>query len=312
MSATWDYALRQIGFSVDRVSTTHYYERMSPEEIRQYHRIFVRDPREHRYYNMHDILCKVRPMYFYGDWYYKKNDRNYRFRLPFAEKQILSAHPDDHNTFMGYFPHNILSDEDIPKADRGKKGLLYGKKPEYFEGYESVIQALLSDGFELHSTCKDSTAKNCSFPPEVIRHNDLNPDEFAQLMKEFSFILGFKKPEGSPSPLVAISYGVTFLNPLRKSGGRDTQHKALSRLGFPYTYAVDLGNKTQVVQAAEWASKYRFSSYVPPQFGVESLVSRMCSLVEDDSLCLCPNLKFCSEKPGFDSDANLFCEKNLT
>jgi hypothetical protein len=111
-------------------------------------------------------------------------------------------------------------------------------------------------------------------------------------MKKFSFMLGFKRPEGSPSPLVGMSYGVTFLNPLRKSDSEDTQHKTLSRLGFPYTYVIDLDNKTQVVQAAKWASEYRFSSYVPPQYRVESLINRMCTIVEDDTLCLCPNRHF--------------------
>jgi hypothetical protein len=292
MSATWDYALQRNGFEIDRVSTNQYYERMDVEEIMQYHRIFVRDPKFHRFYNISSIACKVRPMYFFGDWFYGKNDRNYRFQVPFAEKQILSAHPDDHNTFLGYFPHNLLSYDGIPKAERGKVGLLYGKRPEYFEGYDDVILALLSEGFELHTTCKDTLEKHCPFPVEVIRHENLNPDEFAQLMKKFSFMLGFKNPVGSPSPLVGMSYGVTFLNPLRKSGSDITQHKTLSRLGFPYTYVVDLSNTSQVVQAAEWASRYRFSSYVPPQYRVESLVNRMCIIVEDDSLCLCPNKLF--------------------
>ena len=83
VSATWDYALRKNGFSVYRVSTDHYYERMTSEEILAYHLIFVRDPKWHRLYHQKEIMCKVRPMYYHGDWYYgKKNDHNYRFQVP--------------------------------------------------------------------------------------------------------------------------------------------------------------------------------------------------------------------------------------
>ena len=92
-----------------------------------------------------------------------------------------------------------------------------------------------------------------------------------------------------------MSYGVTFINPLRKSGGKDTQHKALSRIGFPYSYVVDLSNTTQVIQAAKWASFYRFSSYVPPQFRIESVVNRMCTILEDEALCISPNEYFGNE-----------------
>ena len=96
--------------------------------------------------------------------------------------------------------------------------------------------------------------------------------------------------KGSPSPLVGMSYGVTFLNPLREGSRLWTQHKAMSRMGFPYTYVVDLENITSVVEAAEWSFRYRFSSYVPPSYRVQSLLHRMRVLLEDDSSCISPNL----------------------
>lgn len=167
VSATWDYA----------------------------HRIFVRDPRWHRFYERREIFCKVRPMYFYGDWFFGKNNDNYRFKVPFDEKQVLSAYIDDRNAFMGYFPHNVLNQTELPNPERERKGLLYGKKPGYFEGYDDLIHALMNAGFELHSTCKDSPDKECPFPPGVIRHGAMKPDEYADLMTNFSFMLGFKKPE---------------------------------------------------------------------------------------------------------------------
>jgi len=61
---------------------------------------------------------------------------------------------------------------------------------------------------------------------------------------------------------------------------------------MPYVYTVDLDNIEGVVQAAEWASTYRFPSFVPPEFRVNSVMDRMCALLEDDALCLCPNPLF--------------------
>ena len=189
-----DYALRRNGFGVHRVSTKQYYDRMKKNEIRKYHLIFVRDPKWHRYYDEHDILCKVRPMYYFGGWYRGKNPQNYRFQFPFAENQILTAHPGTRNTFLGYFPHNLLNEVNLSNASRGRVGLLYGKKAEYFDGREHLIQKLLDEGFELHTTCSNSMHKNCSFPNNVIRHGHLNPQDFSKLMGSFSFMLGFQRP----------------------------------------------------------------------------------------------------------------------
>jgi hypothetical protein len=204
VSATWDYALRKNGFRVERVSTRHYYEKMTNGEMLAYHRIFVRDPRWHRLYHQKEIMCKVRPMYYYGDWFYRKNDHNYRFQVPFAEKQILSAHIDARNTFMGYFPHNLLDNNESPSKERKKVGLLYGKKPEYFKGHEAVITSLIDSGFELHSTCNDP---DCPLPEGVIRHGAMKPATYAGLMKQFSFMLGFQQPEVSAHiSIIRISF----------------------------------------------------------------------------------------------------------
>jgi len=102
---------------------------MASDEIGQYYRIFVRDPRWHSSYDHLDILCKVRPMYYFGEWYKGRSKGNYRFNWSFDEKQIVVAHPGDRNTFLDYFPHNILSDDLMlpTAADRGRVGLLYGK-----------------------------------------------------------------------------------------------------------------------------------------------------------------------------------------
>jgi len=80
---------------------------------------------------------------------------------------------------------------------------------------------------------------------------------------------------------------------------------------MPYVYNVDLSDVESVVQAAEWAVKYRFSSYVPSEFRVGALVDRMCALLEDDALCMCPNPIFGDEHLDFRTngliDENMDC-----
>ena len=193
VSASWDYALRRNGFHVDRVSTRYFFERMTPSEMRMYHRIFIRDPKWSVHFNHHDILCRTRPMYYFGEWYQNKVKFNEWFIWPFDKKQILVAHPEDFNTFMGYFPHNLLLNWTTPQPERGKIGLLYGKKPEYFVPYQALIKRLIAEGFELHSTCTDNDSMKCPFPPAVIQHQNLGPAEYSTLLTKFSFMLGFQK-----------------------------------------------------------------------------------------------------------------------
>lgn len=290
VSACWDFAIRQNGFRVHRVSTRHYYEVMSIHQIKEYHLIFVRDPKEHRFYNDTQLFSKVRPMYFFGGWKFQKNSHNYRFQVPFPEHHIVTAYPDEesNNTFLGYFPHNILESKKIESindstAKRGKVGLLLGKSPEYFIGYDDLIQSLLNEGWELHSTCQDASHMPCPIPDGVIRHGSMKPEAFSRFMSSFSMMLGLQKPEGSPSPLIGLSYGVTFLNPLRDTNSRWVQHKLLTRLGFPYTYIVNLQDISSVIEAADRSVKYRFEAYTPPNFRVASLIDRMCDLLEDTS-----------------------------
>lgn len=194
ISSTWDLALQSMNFEVHRVSTKEYYERMSKEDLAPYHRIFVRDPKFHHLYeDNHDILCRVRPLFFFGEWEHQKNDFNYRYEFPFHEKQIVTAHKDDVNSFLGYFPHNLLEDSKV--QNKKKSGLLYGKKAEYFQGFEEIFQRLLDAGFKLHSTCQDTEDQQCPFPEGVIKHGPMKPEAFARLMTEFSFVIGFRKPE---------------------------------------------------------------------------------------------------------------------
>ena len=90
---------------------------------------------------------------------------------------------------MGYFPHNLLN-ANMPKAERGRVGLLYCKKPEYFAPYQLLIQQRISEGLELHSTFTDKASMKCPFPSEFIQHQNIGPYEYAKLLGTVAFMLG--------------------------------------------------------------------------------------------------------------------------
>jgi hypothetical protein len=197
VSATWDYALRMNGFQVDFVNADHF-EKMTPSEMSSYHRIFFDIYRHfkifkwHPQYTHHDVLCRVRPMFFWGRWLPPNPYNNQSNYGPYDSKQMLVPYPEEWNTFMGFFPHNFLNVTTL-KAERGRTGFLLGKKPEYFAPYHALIQRLVSEGFELHSTCSDKDFTKCPFPSEVVQHTRIKPAEFGELMSKFSFMLGFGK-----------------------------------------------------------------------------------------------------------------------
>jgi Glycosyltransferase family 18 len=174
------------------------------------------------------------------------------------------------------------------------------------------MQALMKDGFTLHSICHEKRGpSNCGLPPGVIMHTSMGPKEYVSFMNEVAFLIGFGDPIVSPSPLEGLAHGAAWLNPIRANGQNNskaihkalgdyplhwendspikTQHRPLSLLGMPYVYNIDLDNVTNVLEAANWAVQYRFSTYTPWEFRPNSMIDRVCALMEDESLCDCPN-----------------------
>ena len=287
MSASLDYALRQNGFQVD---VLHKQRRKIHGKIAQkYHRVFLNgnDWSEHFHTTTRTETCKVRAFHWWGGG-------NEKAQSPLDPKQRLTPFPQSshfNNTFLGFFPHSLLYQQQQPLASRQKVGLLLGKSPEYFENHEGLISALLADNFTLHTTCKDSKKARCSLPPSVIRHHKVGPITFANLLPQFAFMLGLGKPLDSPSPLEGLANGVAFLNPILRDDMEAmpsigaTQNNAMAALGMPYVYNVHLKNYTQVVAAANRAVDNRFSSYTPREFTPEAMISRVCGILEDDALC---------------------------
>jgi Glycosyltransferase family 18 len=321
MSACLDYALRQNGFSVHRLSARSLLRNGGlAKVVSKYHRLIANDSHPWKRLNVSSSatsgtstgtlkwstgMCKLRSFAWWGNVETKREDiigLATRYDLPFDPKQWLKPYPtaDFFNTFLGFFPHSVLLRKNPPSALRRKVGMLLGKVPTAFHQIGPVIDALLLDGFELHSTCLDCTM----LPSQVIRHEKVGPAEYIELLKSCAFLLGTGYPYDSPSPFEGLANGVAFLNPIAVEalpwnetsfplgsgpGWRATQHVPLSMVGMPYVYNVHLSNATQVVTAANHAVQYRFVSFVPPDFHPLSLIARVCGMLEDDSLCLCPS-----------------------
>ena len=96
-------------------------------------------------------------------------------------------------------------------------------------------------------------------------------------------------PVDSPSPIVGLSRGVAFLNPILPERNRDTrmrfQHPHLRSVGAPYVYNVAVTDVDSVLEAAESSARHRFSSYIPPNFRVSSMLDRVCTMLKDESMC---------------------------
>jgi Glycosyltransferase family 18 len=323
MSACLDYALRQNGFSVHRLSAKSLLRNGDLVKVfSKYHRLIANGSHPWKRLNVSSSatsgttngtlewstgMCKLRSFAWWGNVETKREDiiglagLATRHDLPFDPKQWLKPYPtaDFFNTFLGFFPHSVLLQKTPPSAFRGKVGMLLGKVPTGFNQIGPVVDALLLDGFELHSTCPDCTM----LPSQVIRHEKVGPGEYIELLKSCAFLLGTGYPYDSPSPFEGLANGVAFLNPIAVGalpwnetsfplgsgpGWRATQHVPLSMVGMPYVYNVHLSNATQVVTAANHAVQYRFASFVPSDFRPLSMITRVCSMLEDDSLCLCP------------------------
>ncbi|CAB9507310.1 expressed unknown protein [Seminavis robusta] len=286
--ACLDWAFRQIGVEVHRRDRS--IEELSPAFLAQYHRIFSNGVNWHPDFHEHpEVTCKVRTLHFWGN-------KIPGPEAPYDQRQILSPFPEDYNTFLGFFPHELVAqNRTIPDRHRGKEGLIVGKVAFLFQldpDFVPAVQTLIDSGFTMHSVCREQLENNCGLPDGVVMHSSLSPEEYSQLIARMAFLIGAGAPIISPSPFVGWAQGAAWLNPFvttndprHRNQTREslqkyplhwmhppntnvivTQHTPISMLGAPYVYNVDLSDKASVVQAAYRAVRYRFASYAHPLF----------------------------------------------
>jgi Glycosyltransferase family 18 len=295
--ASLDWALQQLGVTV--VQSRRPLRDFSVKELEPYHRIFNNGAEWAPALDQFHIRCKHRPLHFWGNYMPEPPDIR-------DARQMLVPYPEQYNTFVGYFAHSLVHNQEQPPppAPRLKQGLLMGKSAEYFSTSRKLIDALINDGFVLYSTCQ--APNYCGLPDDVIIPPAMGPREFANLLSKMAFLIGFGDPLVSPSPLEGLALGAAWLNPHRNEGPAtesflqqkviswtfpsplDTQHNPIALLGPPYVYNIHLNNITDVLQAANNAFRYRFSSYVPADFRPQAMIARVCTILDDDSICECP------------------------
>ncbi|WVF67338.1 hypothetical protein IAT40_002090 [Kwoniella sp. CBS 6097] len=134
-------------------------------------------------------------------------------------------------------------------------------------------------GFEFVVGCKDDRngeqqEKEPMQVPEGIRNlGIMTKDEFERQLASSRAMLGIGWPTLSPSPHVALSYGIPFISPYSMWGWSryedpetwaQSQHNTLKALDEPYVYHVYRGNATQLVDAIRKALKTPIPQFVLP------------------------------------------------
>ncbi|OCF30930.1 hypothetical protein I316_07458 [Kwoniella heveanensis BCC8398] len=135
-------------------------------------------------------------------------------------------------------------------------------------------------GFEFVVGCKDDRngeqqEKEPMSVPDGIRNlGIMTKDEFERQLASSRAMLGIGWPTLSPSPHVALSYGIPFISPVSESvplpSNKDpetwaqSQHNTLKALDEPYVYHVYRGNATQLVDAIRKALSNPIPQFVLP------------------------------------------------
>lgn len=172
MSASLDYALRENGFTVEWHSVTSICNNRGglATIAKNYHRIFANGIAPWEELQVSDTLswsnmCKCCSFHWWENIKAPPSET-----VPFDHRQFLKPYPtaDFYNTYLGYFPHSVLLRTEYPSPARAKVGVLLGKTPGKFKApaFQRVIQALLDNGFELHTTCNDCS--NSVLPSTVV------------------------------------------------------------------------------------------------------------------------------------------------
>lgn len=212
-----------------------------------------------------------------------------------SPRLVIYPHAHPYGTAVPYFPHSLVTSEPSTNASRPRRGFLLAKSCTSQSGLladphiRSLVDALLSAGFELHMTAR--CPPQMGLPKELVSRGMRPPAEFALLLRSMAFLVGIGSIDATPSPLEAIANGAAFLNPRNRSasgGPYHYQHPFIADLGAPYVYNYDIDDASSLVAAAESAWRRRFASYVPPQHRIEAVASSACALLlQDDAPCHC-------------------------
>eukprot|EP01062_Namystynia_karyoxenos_P046340 TRINITY_DN34681_c0_g1_i3.p1 TRINITY_DN34681_c0_g1~~TRINITY_DN34681_c0_g1_i3.p1 ORF type:complete len:471 (+),score=102.29 TRINITY_DN34681_c0_g1_i3:105-1517(+) len=168
-------------------------------------------------------LCRLFAVHFWGRARVTGNFAGQRT----SPRQFLSPYRDacDVNTFIGF--HVRPPQPSLP-PERGRVGLVWGKRGKYLSPHKRLLQALVDDGWEVHVTCHRQgmlienghrIREYCDLPEGVHNHRNWPPRQWRQLLGNAAFLLGVGDPVLGPSALEALAHGTTVLLPPAKGAG---------------------------------------------------------------------------------------------
>ncbi len=256
------------------------------------------------------IRCKVRILLANVDLL-DKFDRSGLLPL-FAKKQILFGHSnhdddDDRGTFLGSF---IFEDEDITQIRRiilkntserhdglhDRFGLVRYDvmfKDEINEivdnllNYSNITMHVICDGSHpcIHKSQGDNNER-------VIIHyqKNLSTEEHSALLSKCAFTLGANVHLKYASIWIDIAFGNVVINIHRNHPLYRIE--APFKVSRPYYVTHAVNELDGIVADVELAMRSNIDSFIPSQLRSGTMSERVCAILEDDSLCSCPNPTF--------------------
>lgn len=300
-TASWDYAIRQNGFNVDEISWQDFETMPIGILEEKYHRIVlgcifldwskkcIMANEEGKLIDLakklrhSKVRRKIGVLYVWD--HHEGKTPGFFGKDFFHPKQVLTPFDwQSNNTFLGMFPHCVLSQKGLPSAERGRVGLVLGKRSVFFDDDAIRVIQALAQTFTIHTTCMHGDCSWTRSIKGVINHKLLGPEGYAKLIRQASFLLGVGNPIISPSPIIGMANGVAFLNPRRWG---TYQHPPLAKEWEPYVYNIEnFQNIDDIIEKAESSVLYqnRFSSHIPPDYQVERVINRVCDMLSPNNM----------------------------
>jgi hypothetical protein len=221
------------------------------------------------------------------------------FGFSIPESNVLTAYPNTPGgafSFLGFII-NPINDIEIKTKTLNKtkrSGVIWGKKPAYFEGREEMLDALSRDESlkldELHFIGVENGKRPAS-GKSAVYHGHLDRTQWHLILLESSFLLGLGNPLLGPSALEAVAAGAMYLDPMY-DGKRTkpltdvsplftSQHPFLKAVGEPYVCSIsDVTNYDSVRPCVEKALSTSLDPFIEPLFTRTEYINRVRKIVD--------------------------------
>lgn len=204
------------------------------------------------------------------------------------------------NSFLGFVVENDTKSSPIFAREKKRAVLIYGKEKYMWKGIEDVIQTLVENGYEVHSTVADADSGDAVFQ-NVKNHGFLSQANVSALLKSVGAFIGIGFPLEGPAPLEAVANGAVFINAkfdpphsrritpflAEKPTLREftSQCPYMESLGAPYAYTVDIHDKKELVEALRKVFSNPPKPHVPKEFTPLGMLLRVNDMLLNQDFC---------------------------